>query len=301
MYHNSVPLFFAICLFIYSNSVYADINDQFSPVQGSYTSDGIETTYAVTANFGTHIVGVGVNSAFNYATAIKTADLDLGFIETGAFLGFKHYTRYLGIPGASDMATAGLTVTYGLGPENHFPSNPYNHAGPARHNFSYRSTWYLSTDGTNQSTGRVAYELAGDRNKFKFQMDNDLYKLPIRDEYRTAAGEIEYLHAFRRSVGGFSLGFMLWTGTTDGLEPVPGTRSFDLTGQYGGEYSNGIVFVSLIWGIGRLSIGYDSEGIRALIQNTAHKIGNYYLLPELDRASRWYFQFSLATLDSLYQ
>lgn len=291
-----------LAIYIMACGVYAngDPLEKFSPLWGSYVSDGIEANYSATMVLGSHVLGAGLSSGFSYATAVQSGDRALGFIETGALLEFKHYTRYLGIPGPSDAAAVGLSLAYGIGPENQFPSNLFNHAGPARHNFSYRYTWYISTDGTSQTTGRIAYELVGDRNKLKIQMDDDLFKWPIRDEWRTAAAEIEFLHALRSSVAGVSLGFMLWTGTTEGLQPVPGTNSLDLSGQYGGQYSNGIAFVSLIWGIARLSIGYDSEAIRDALQNTAHRIGNWYEIPRLDRPDRWYVEVSLGSMDSLF-
>jgi hypothetical protein len=290
----------AICIMACSVSASGDPLEKFSPLWGSYISDGIEAGYSATMELGSHVLGAGLNSGFNFSKAVQAGDRSLGFIETGALLEFKHCESYLGIPGSSDAATVGLSLTYGLGPENQFPSNLFNHAGPARHNFSYRYTWYISTDGTSQTTGRIAYELVGDRNKLKIQMDNDLFNWPSRDEWRTAAAEIEFLHALRSSVAGVSLGFMLWTGTTEGLLPVPGTNSLDLSGQHGGQYSNGIAFVSLIWGIARLSIGYDSEAIRDVLQNTAHRIGGWYEIPRLDRPDKWYIQVSLGSMDSLY-
>jgi len=221
MHNKTLLLYLLACLLLFTFGTYGEQKSQFTPIQGSYTSEAVETNYSITTSLGTHIVGIGVSSSFFYTTDVQAAGLNLGFIETGALLEFKHYRQYLGIPGDSQTGTMGLSVTYGAGRENSFPSTPYNHAGPGRHNFSYRYNWYTSTDATNQSTGRFVYELVGNRDKVKLQMENDMlaFKIPIRDA----------------------------------------------------------------------------------LQNTAHRIGNWYTIPKLERKDRWYFQLSLFSLDSLYR
>jgi hypothetical protein len=273
----------------------------FSAFHALYVTERMEIAGSLSANIGTHINGIGAGAAFSYSDEVLAGDLRLGLLEAGVSVVLRHYASYLGIPGPSDAATGGVFVCYGLGEENRFPSTPFTHAGPGRHNFFYRYNRYLTTDGTSQATGRFGYEWAGDRDKLKLQVENDRYSLPARDEFRTAAGELEYLHAFPRAIGGVAAGYMLWTGATHGLRPAEGTDSFDLTGQLGDRYSHGIVFVSLIWGIARLSVGYDSEAIRDALQNTAHRLTDYYTIPKLERKDRWFFQVSLFSLDSLYQ
>ncbi len=288
------------CLLALAPGAHGEESGGHSAFYGSFTADRLEFDYSIAANVGSHINGGGVNSAFYYSNDVRLGDLQLGLVEAGATLSFRHYESYLGIPGRSEAGEGSLTVTYGLGAENRFPSGPFFHAGPGTVNFSYRYNQYLSTDGTSQATGRFGGEWVGARNKLKLQIENDFYAPPFLDQYRTAAGGLEYLHAFPGAIGGIAAGYMLWTGTTNGLKPVAGTSHFDLSGQYGGRYSHGIAYASLIWGVARMSVGLDSEDIRDALQNTVHRMVGYYTLPKLTRKDKWYFQVSLFSFDSLY-
>ncbi len=295
-----VILFF-VSLLALSPGAYAGENKDLSAFYGFYVTDRLELSGSLAVNIGSHINGVGLNAAVYCSDNVRIGDRHLGLVEAGALLALRHYESYLGIPGRSEAGVGELAVTYGFGRENRFPSNPFLHAGPGTFNFSYHYNWYFSTDRTNQATGRFAYEWVGARNKLKLQLENDFYTPPFLDEFRTAAGELEYLHAFPNTIGGIAAGYTLWTGATHGLKPVDGTKSLDLSGQYGGRYSHGIVYVSLIWGVARFSVGLDSESIRDALQNTVHRLSNYYTLPKLDRKDRWYFQVSLFSFDNLYQ
>lgn len=296
-----MALLVVACVLSMASGTYGEENGGHSAFYGTFTADRLELSYSIAVNVGSHINGIGVNSAFYYADEVRLGDLQLGLVEAGATLSFRHYESYLGIPGRSEAGGGGVTVTYGLGAPNRFPSSPFFHAGLGTVNFSYRYNQYLSTDGTSQTTGRFGWEWAGPQDKIKLQIENDFYTPPFRDEFRTAAGELEYLHAFPKTIGGIAAGYMLWTGTTSGLKPVGGSNSLDLSGAYGGRYSHGIAYASLIWGIARVSVGFDSELIRDALQNTVHRMAGYYTLPKLLRKDKWYFQLSLFSFDSLYQ
>jgi hypothetical protein len=120
------------------------------------------------------------------------------------------------------------------------------------------------------------------------------------DQYRTAAAEISYYRSIQNNIIGGGIGFKLWTGTRNGLKKLIRNQDYDLSNQYGGNYSHGILYLSFFINGINISLGYDSEKIRNLIQNSFHNLINTGNIPELKKDDRIYFEISFNKFAGLY-
>ena len=72
--------------------------------------------------------------------------------------------------------------------------------------------------------------------------------------------DVTYLRKRKDRNYGASAGFKLWTGETEGL-PTSIDKQFPINGQYGSEYSHGILYIAFILETAQCTVGYDAEGI----------------------------------------
>lgn len=135
----------------------------------------------------------------------------------------------------------------------------------------YRYRYYFNQWGTRQPTGEIGLNFG----HFFFQHENDLLAAKSVDRFRTAAMRVGYSDSIQ-SIG---TSFILWTGNKD----HPNTKRinsseftrygyFDLSGTPFGKYSHGILSIDYTRQLPfanqlRLSVGYDHEKIRNLVQN----------------------------------
>ncbi|HET7839726.1 MAG TPA: polymorphic toxin type 23 domain-containing protein, partial [Rectinemataceae bacterium] len=160
----------------------------------------------------------------------------------------------------------------------------------------YRDSW-----GTSQLGGRLEFVWQTGSGSLGLAFHNDLFGLLVRDEYRTAA--LELASGFR-ALGAdcsASVGMRLWTGSTWGQGRLHWGQSYAMTlHPPGAGYSAGILYAGFRWGMVRLELGWDSEGIRDFIQNGTHRIIDDGKVPLVDRAARPYIALSLFPDGGLY-
>ena len=249
----------------------------------SYNSDGIFFDIKPSINFGTHENDIGLNIEF-YKNIIGN---DLFNFSTGLFSSSRLFAQYYGIPGQSIQSNNGLSVIFSFGKEIEREMNVYNRI----HNFEYYISYIFSSDQTSQTYGGIIYRLNIEDIEFIFQLDNDDAYFMMTDKYRTTKGLIGITNS-NTNIWGVYLGFNLWTGNLDGTYIQNDDFSYTLDG-YGGEYSHGIAYLRFRWNNINLSLGYDDEIIRDLIQNNWHKFYNRPYVPLVEKDGCFYLKFSI--------
>ncbi|MEO0896825.1 MAG: polymorphic toxin type 23 domain-containing protein [Bacteroidota bacterium] len=207
----------------------------------------------------------------------------------------------LGIPGASlsSINMASLRYSYGETPERFADS--YYFRGFRKHTLGFYYLHYASTDKTNQFAGGIEYQRMFPTGILSIKMENDAFAFLGLDEFRTASFMADYRFIYKDKLVGVGMGLTLWTGTTKGLTNLDFGQVYDMTNQYGADYSHGILHLNLHYDLLTLSVGYDSERIRMLTQDTIHQWIDDGTIPggRLSK-NRIYLQLSIAAWDYLY-
>lgn len=289
-------LFILVTLLFFTLSGYGEVTTFFS-------NNLITFTGAPHVEMGSHINRTGYNLGFSYTQPLfKWGFLDLGSLQFKSKVNATINAASLGIPGASVTSEISFFGLYGFGPESLFPDTSFLPKATRLINAGMYVTFYFSSDGTSQYTINWLGEINLSNHRFRFRYENDDWNgFKNTDEFRTAAAEVELLFTAGEDVWGGAFGFKLWTGTLDGLPRAYGGESYDMSGQFGGNYSSGILYVSIIRNEWKLSLGWDSENIRDLLQNKAHEYWwDCGTIPLVDRPDRFYIQFSYMDNTSLY-
>lgn len=272
------------------------------PLSGAVAGEGHWVVYAASAHAGTHLVSAGGDVAARRRLD-RRGDAERGAdVALMAGVGARYTARGLGIPGDWLETDAGMGLELSFGGERWTHDV---HRGPEHrraHAVSYTLLGYASTDGTSQLSGALAYHGArAGGGVVSVVFENDFLALQRLDRFRTFALQARYQRPRADgTVVGAGTSLVLWTGTTEGLGLLHRGERYDLSGQYGGAYSHGILALDLYHGPLRLSLGYDAERIRTVVQNSFHYLIDDGYIPALDRSGRLYLQLSLNDLGPLY-
>ncbi|MEL6637241.1 MAG: polymorphic toxin type 23 domain-containing protein [Bacteroidota bacterium] len=183
--------------------------------------------------------------------------------------------RALGHPQARPEAqvTLGLLASYGPRHPNPGPQfHPLHNQSAHRYSLGYAHHWYFDRL-TAQRSGTLALQFGA----FELLTENDALAGAGKDQYRTGAVQV----AWQTSQSRWSLGSILWTGTSHGdrVRRVRDGGTYrcrygykDLSEAHCGRFSHGILALgyqrALGWGqnLG-FHLGLDSERVRHLLQN----------------------------------
>lgn len=267
----------------------------FSKISLSNEINNFMFNLSPTMSFGTHSNGVGFN-------VILSKKIPIYLNQTVICPGIGIYSTPVafitnfGIPDESLQINIGTDISFSWGQKVDSIKSSYFREY-STHSLRYYFNYYFSTNGTSQPYGGIQYCLSLQKNDLIFSLDNDdAYCIPT-DKFRTTKGQITFLNYSQENKYGLKLGFLLWTGNLDGtlIENAGDMRdnSYELSG-YGGEYSHGIVEMSFIFNEIELSIGYDSETVRDVIQNGWHNFYNRPRVPLVERDNRFYFQIQFS-------
>jgi hypothetical protein len=251
-------------------------------------------------SFGTHINGIGINIFFDNSLPILIDDYYLGNFQFFGKVNLSYYITNLGIQGSSQSLDLFSSVRLGIGNKSDFLYFPYMISNYSFFTISYGFIYFLTTDLTSQPIGTVSIEFAWDKNKIKIQHDNDYWLFNGFDQYRTAAFDISYFRTIRNNIIGGGIGIKLWTGTRNGLKRLSRNQNYELSKQFGGNYSHGIFYLSFFINGVNISLGYDSEKIRDLLQNSFHYLINAGNIPPLQKEDSFYFEISFNKFAGLY-
>lgn len=244
---------------------------------------------------GTHINGLGMNM-YLLKRFHKTLEHSIISPNIGVYITPFTYLSNLGIPDESVHLNLGGDLSLSWGAELDLDRYHSIYREVARHNFRYYLNYYFSSDGTSQPYGGISYTLSLQKNDLILALDNDDAYFIATDKYRTTKGSIKYIRYTSSYSYGAAIGFLLWTGNLDGTATESDgdmrDSTYELTG-YGGDYSHGVAELTLFYNNIHISIGYDSETIRDVIQNGWHNFYNRPEVPLVERDSRFYFQVSL--------
>jgi hypothetical protein len=266
--------------------------------------------------FGSHRNSLGLEGGalfyapFSFIGRITgSSDLDehIGLLTK---LNLRHSEMDFGFPGPSESAEGQLKILYSLGKQNEMFRKYALIQGYGGNTLSFGLNGYLTTDTTSQFTGQIDYCHVDGKFALIVDYENDSIIL-LQDSYRTAAVRVSSLFDTGNHVLGFSFGFDLWAGKRDinPLEiwnggdiriPAEIHRGQTVTLHNGREYSADVVYISLLFDDLSLSIGYDSEYIKQLIQNNVHYLLNDGNLPILNRPDRVFIEFRIGIPDDLY-
>lgn len=219
------------------------------------------------------------------------------FLQAAYFYSFDN----LGIPEPSHTGffsgAVGLSVgEYGTLQNNFIP------IGKRRHTILFQYEYFLDSINTSQALGTIAYYYSQSNWLVGFQFENDYLAFLGFDRFRTSGVEITSLFKTNGHTWGVGVGNIIWTGTTEGTDRT-GDRgmSVDVSGNLGGEYTHGILYVAGYYDSFKLSVGVDAEEIRSAFQNTFHFLINQSLIATVPNdGPRFYIQLQINPRYSLF-
>ncbi len=250
---------------------------------------------AATAKAGTHENTVGLRLATGVGVPLGAREHGV-VIRAGA--GAEALAQDLGISGAALGAQADLSIGYAFG-ERHRQRGAETRP-PRRHELAYALVGYLDADSTSQLSGALRYRHTREAWSLDVQFENDALAQQLLDRYRTFALRVQLLRRDTAVPVGVGLRTVVWTGTTQGLGRLGRDEAYDLSGQYGGDRSHGILALDLVRGDLTLSVGIDSEAVRSTLQNSFHYVIDDGQIPRLDRPGRVFVRIALGEAGGLY-
>ena len=287
-----------------------------APTAIFYGTADSQLFFGLQSLYGSHRNSLGIEGgAVHYAPypilGRMSGDIDLDeHVGILAKLALRSSEMDFGFPGPSYSAVGQAKILYSFGkPNDMFRKYSLMH-GLGENTLSFGLNGYLTTDTTSQITGQIDYCHVKDKFALIVDYENDSIVL-MHDSYRTAAVRVSSLFDTGGNVFGFSIGFNLWAGERDinlleiwngGDFRIPDEihRGHTVTLYNGKQYSADVVYVSLLCNNLSLSIGYDSEYIKQLIQNNVHFVLNDGNLPILNRPDRLFIELRIGMPDDLY-
>lgn len=256
----------------------------------TWQSKNTSFSYFPNLQFGTHRNGIGINAEGIGWMPIANIPIGLGlkFDVNGVY-----YEEYFGIPGRSISTESGSTLLIGWGKKSEFGNSKWLRVSPNRHSIHYRFSYYYSTDQTSQAYAEYQYELNISNKSFLLRVGNDDETFIHADRFRSAAVDLNLYVNKSDYLLGYSFGLKLWHGDYTKQLYLNRTQTYDFDNIFGGEYSLGLLYGSLIFNCFKFSIGYDSDRIRTFFQNGMHKIMDNGMVPGVRRDDRVYIDFSI--------
>lgn len=215
-------------------------------------------------NFGTHTnnIGLKVQAYGSYE-----------FIQVNS--GFTIFHNALNLGGRKGYSTCRINtgVAFMGGKQTatpHITLSGLNTQTTRQYAVAYNYLWYLDNIGTSQRSGGMAAHF----NNYSIYIENDFFSGQGHDQFRTS----DFAFMYHTEMWEAYIENTLWTGKTLHAErkihSISGdtTRYKDLSKNVMGKTSHGIVSIGFnhLLNFGNtvgLSIGYDSELVRNLIQN----------------------------------
>ena len=259
-------------------------------------TDVVRVGGALAAAVGTHETALGLRTHIEVPVARRERVAVLVRFDAEV----EGLVADLGIPGAGVGGEPGVELAVAFGPAVRVPTADVLRRSVRRHEVAYALVGYLDTDGTSQASGAVRYRLATPSTVFEVAYENDALAHRLRDEFRTAAVRVAVVRTDGPAPVGLGLRLALWTGTTAGLGRLTRDEVYDLSGQLGGDATHGVLALDAIRGGLTVSLGVDSEGLRAAVQNAFHRLIDDGQIPRRDRAPRLYVRLALNDGGGLY-
>ena len=286
-----------LLLFLFSG-LFASSPGFFDHFYGSWQNERISLSYFPNVYLGTHRNGVGINGDLAAWLQFGSPGSGVG-VAAKADINGTVYLSDFGLPGSSLLLETGGMVMIGWGNASEFGESKWLDPGPYRHTLAKRYTYYFASDGTSQPFAQYIYALNIANTMIMVNFGNDAYAV-TRDGFRSAAGEIELYINKPDHLLGVTLGYKIWHGDYSEqifIDPGP---YYDFSSIVGGDYTLGLLFASFRYNAFEISIGYDSDEIRVLLQNAVHRAMNINLVPDVERADRVFIELSLFGNSGLY-
>lgn len=262
-------LFLFVLVFIGQNGVLAQTQTTVKGLSGRTESSSFFFSVHPSLRGGTHINEFGLSLRPGLRLPLgERAEWQLAYQ-----LMLRFNSTYLGIPGLSFTAVNQLSSTLAWGTSR--PNPAWISGGPHQvrtHQWQYYYLDYASTDGTSQRSGGLLYRVLGEKFSLQLQLENDFLAFQQRDAFRTGAGTLDVRWKSKNYWWGLGVGHLLWTGTTTGLPFLDFGEEYDMSQQYGADYSHGLAFINLHIQAFTLSLGYDSDQIRRNLQDPIHRL-----------------------------
>ena len=213
---------------------------------------------------------------------------------------YQYSLNNIGIPGEQHLGFFSGALVLSFGKEGS-ARNEFIPLGRKRHNWIYQYHYYIDSVQTNQISAIVAYYYSPFDWTLGFAFENDVFALLAEDEFRTAAMEIQFFSRVSEFNWGIGLGAKIWGGTTDGYRFRGRGTTIDISPSYGGSYSHGILYGAFYISSLKFSVGWDSEHLRSLLQNSVHYIINIAsIAPVPNIPDRFFIQVELNPRFSFY-
>jgi len=268
------------------------------PVAVGFTWPYVDLDISPHAVMGTHTQALGTHlrAQFSFPEILILENLFI-FTQIHYFYSFKN----VGIPQPSHTGYFSGALGLSVGQKGTL-DNGFFPIGDRAHTTIYQYQYFLDTIGTSQASGILGYFFSRPTWLIGFIYDNDILAFNGFDRFRTAAVELVSLFTIAERVAGVGLGVKQWGGTTEN-EDRRGHRgmSVDVSDDYGGEYSHGILYLAAYYERIKFSIGWDSEDVRAAFQNGVHFFFNQSLIaynPNIP--DRFFIQIEINPRFSLY-
>lgn len=268
--------------------------------QISHSSDSqrsIDFHHYPSVQTGTHVNDLGYvfHPSWRFLAGEKS-ELTLGF---ESFL--RIHASKLGIPGGGVTSINRVSLSYTFGDLFSDRRLAQSIAAGRATSLSVYYMHYAATDRTSQfSAGfMIGHEL--DRRFLKFQFENDFFAFLGKDQFRTSALSFDIFQDVGKARLGLGVEKLLWTGTTAGLGALDAGEIYPMTGQYGAEYSHGVLAARFHIQNFTLKLGYDADAIRSGIQDKFHTLINDGIIPKGSRSQdRAFIQLSFNVMNWLY-
>lgn len=266
------------------------------PLYGSHSHKPFYFQYYPSLKLGTHVNELAIQAKSSISYQLNQRNTLI--LKYHASL--RANLTYLGIPGPSFGMVNKASLSYAFGRSTKSPNYLHFHS-QHRSILEYYYMHYLSTDQTQQFSGGFTYTLVLKKSYLKFRMENDFMAFLGLDEFRTGGGTLDYKRIKEGKIYGIGLGALLWTGSTKGLTNLDFGQSYDMSNQFGADFSHGIVFLNLHYQGLSLSLGYDSEPLRMAIQDNLHRLIDDGTIPGGSQSrNRIFIQLNLFDFEFLY-
>lgn len=266
-------------------------------IYSTWNKNYLAFSYFPNVYLGTHRNGIGYNCEAVDWFPLSGKKWGLGLT---ADLNSTYYLDKFGIPGTSYEISPGSMVSIDWGKPSKFGKSKWMRSCPVRHRIGYRYSYFIASDKTSQAYAEYLYEFNISNNKIVLDVGNDDLTFLKTDRFRSAAVDISIFTNKIDYLIGYSVGMKLWHGDYSKQLYLSRTQSYVLEGTYGGNYTLGLLYLSIVYNCFRFSLGYDSEKIRMYFQNGMHKIMNNGMVPHVDRADRMYLEFSIFSNSGQY-